>query len=68
MSWYITRYVSINVDVSDYRWLKMRKDAVLYKYTSTNSYYYPYLLEYIEIFQIQYIQIASTMSVHLDSH
>ena len=62
-----SRYVSINVDVSYYRWFKLRKDAILNKYTLKHTFDYPDLLEYIEIFQIQFIQIPRFMSIQLDS-
>ena len=67
-SWYITRYVSINVFVSDFRWFKLGKDAILNIYTSTHCYNYPYLLEFIKNIQIPYIQTTRFMSIQLDSH
>ena len=66
-SGYNTRYVSINNPVSDYRWLKLRSDAVLSIYPSTHSYIYPYLIEYIDNFQIQYIQLPCCIPIQLDS-
>ena len=66
-SGYNTRYVSINVAVSDYRWFKLRSDAVLNIYPSTHSYNNPYLLEYIENFQNKYIQLPCCISIQLDS-
>ena len=61
-----SRYVSINVDVSYYRWFKLRKDAVLNKFTSTHCYNYPYLLEYNDLLQTQSIQIPRFISIQLD--
>ena len=65
-SWYITRHVSINVDVSDCRWFKLQKHALLNRYTSAHNYNYPYLLEYIENFQVKYIKILHMIPIKLD--
>ena len=46
----------------------MRTDAVLNKFTLTHCYYYPYLLECIEFFEIECIQSPRFISIELDLH
>ena len=50
---------NINVQVVEYRYLKLRLDAYLNIYGITHAYNYPYLLEYIEIFLLKYIDLRS---------
>ena len=50
-SYYINRDTYINVEVVEHKHLQHRPDSYLNIYPSLHSYNYPYLLEYIKIFQ-----------------